>query len=154
VEISVTVQQRRTPALEVELNEPFLTALGDALDLAHKRGYVAGPLAPSDLVRFPQALTIRERTEAEGTDERLAGMVASAVAAALGDLDAMRTTEGGFLRTDLEARRTALGGMFERLERASHRGLDGLRARLEERVRELRADSLAEESLIAQEIAK
>ena len=32
VEVAVNVQQRRVPALEVELNEAFLEALGGALD--------------------------------------------------------------------------------------------------------------------------
>ena len=63
VEITVTVQQRRVPALEVELNEAFLEALGGAIDRARERGYVSGTMAPGDLLRFPQALSIRERTE-------------------------------------------------------------------------------------------
>jgi uncharacterized protein (TIGR00255 family) len=155
IEIGINVQQRRTPGLEVELNEPFLAALGAALDVARQRGYVAGPMVPGDLLRFPQALAIRERPEEDAAgDDGLARLVEEAVGAALADLDAMRTREGGYLRTDIDGRRVALGEMFERLAEASARGLDGLRARLEERVRELRADALAEESLIAQEIAK
>ena len=154
IEIGVTVQQRRIPAIDVELNEPFLDALGAALDVARQRGYVAGPMSAGDLLRFPQALAIRERSEDAGTDEQLGALVEEAVAAALTDLDAMRTREGGYLRTDLDGRRAALGEMFERLYAASARGLDGLRVRLEERVRELRADALADESVVAQEIAK
>jgi len=154
IEIGVTVQQRRIPAIDVELNEPFLDALGAALDVARQRGYVAGPMSAGDLLRFPQALAIRERSEDAGTDEQLGALVEEAVAAALTDLDAMRTREGGYLRTDLDGRRAALGEMFERLYAASARGLDGLRLRLEERVRELRADALADESVVAQEIAK
>ena len=38
VEVSVSVQQRRVPSLEVELNEPFLDALGGALERARERG--------------------------------------------------------------------------------------------------------------------
>ena len=36
----VSIQQRRTTAVEVELNEPFLDALKLALDRARERGYV------------------------------------------------------------------------------------------------------------------
>src|SRR5262245_37701838 len=154
IEIGITVQQRRVPTLEVELNEPFLDALAAAVDVARQRGYVAGPMTPGDLMRFPQALAIRERTESAEVEEDLAARVEDAVGAALKDLDAMRTTEGGYLRADLDARRAALADMFERIHAASLRGLDGLRTRLEERVRELRADSLSDEALIAQEIAK
>ena len=66
----------------------------------------------------------------------------------------MRGTEGGFLRADLEARRTTLGELFTRVARAAELGIDGLQARLKERVRELRADALADETIVAQEIAK
>ena len=157
VEISVTLQQRRVPALEVELNEAFLDALGDALERARARGVIAGPLTPGDLLRFPQALAIRERVDGEpGQDEQaaVAARVEEAVAAALQDLDEMRTREGAYLRADLDARRELLGTLYERVAVAAADGLGGLQARLAERVRELRADSLADETAIAQEIAK
>ncbi len=155
VEVAVNVQQRRAPALEVELNEAFLDALGGALDRARERGYVAGLMTPGDLLRFPQALSIRERpAEEEGTDERLADRIEEAVGAALDELDAMRVREGGYLRSDLDARRALLGTLFERAHAAAEEGVVALQARLEERVKELRADTLADEGAIAQEIAK
>ena len=157
VEISVTLQQRRVPALEVELNDAFLDALGDALERARARGVIAGPLTPGDLLRFPQALAIRERVDGEpGQDEQaaVAARVEEAVAAALQDLDEMRTREGAYLRADLDARRELLGTLYERVAVAAADGLGGLQTRLAERVRELRADSLADETAIAQEIAK
>jgi len=156
VELSVSIQHRGLPTLDVELNEAFLEALGGALDRARERGYIAGAMAPGDLLRFPQALSIRERPAdaVEGADEALAIKVEAAVDAALAELDAMRVREGGYLREDLDGRRRALGEMFERLHRASEDGLAGLRTRLEERVRELRAEALADEGQIAQEIAR
>ena len=155
VEVGVNVQQRRVPSVEVDLNETFLEALGAALDRARERGYVAGAMTPGDLLRFPQALTIRERPEdVPGEDERLGVRVEEAVSAALAELDAMRSREGGYLRSDLDARRAAIGDLFERAAGAAIQGMAILRARLEERVRELRADTLADEATIAQEIAK
>jgi uncharacterized protein (TIGR00255 family) len=155
VEVTVNVQQRRVPALDVELNEAFLDALGGALDRARERGYVAGPMTPGDLLRFPQALSIRERPDdTPGDNDQLAARVEEAVAAALDELDTMRTREGGYLRVDLDARRAMLGELFDRAATAAEQGIAGLQARLQERVRELRADALADESTIAQEIAK
>ncbi len=155
VEVAVTVQQRRVPSLEVELNEAFLDALGAALDRARERGYVAGLMTPGDLLRFPQALSIHERTDPdEAADAALAAKIEDAVGAALDELDGMRVREGGYLRTDLDTRRATLGDLFERAATAAAHGMAGLQVRLEERVRELRADSLADEGLIAQEIAK
>ncbi|MEO5897488.1 MAG: YicC/YloC family endoribonuclease [Vicinamibacterales bacterium] len=158
LEVAVSIQQRRVPSLEVELNETFLDALSGALDRARERGHIAGTMTPGDLLRFPQALSIRERQEVEagdaGTDDELGRRVEEAVSAALEDLEAMRQTEGVFLRTDLDARRLLLGDLFERVKAASESGMDGLRKRLEERVRELRAEAMADETLVAQEIAK
>ena len=155
VEIAVTIQQRRAPALDVELNEAFLEALGGALDRARERGYVSGTMTPGDLLRFPQALSIRERPD-EGQDDSdpVASRIEEAVSAALDELEAMRVREGGHLAADLDARRAALGELFERAASAAEDGMAGLQLRLQERVRELRADALADEATIAQEIAK
>ncbi len=155
VEVTVNLQQRRAPALEVELNETFLAALGGALDQARERGYISGVMTPGDLLRFPQALAIRERTEeSPEAGAAIEARVEEAVQAAIDELDGMRVREGGYLRQDLETRRALLGDLFERAAVAAEGGLDGLRTRLEARVRELRADALADEGLIAQEIAK
>jgi uncharacterized protein (TIGR00255 family) len=155
IEVSVNLQQRRVPTLEVELNEGFLEALGAALDRARARGYVVGAMTPGDLLRFPQALSIKETPdEAEGADEALAGRVEEAVVAALGELDTMRVREGGYLRADLDARRATLAALFARVHAGAESGMAVLRERLEERVRELRLDPLVDDQLIAQEIAK
>jgi uncharacterized protein (TIGR00255 family) len=154
VEVSVTVQQRRTPVLDVELNESFLDALGRALERARAGGHITGALTPGDLLRFPQALTIREGQPEAAPEEGLFDRVEEAVAAAVAELDSMRDREGEYLRADFDARRQRLGELFERVHAASEAGIDGLRARLEERVRELRADGLADEALVAQEIAR
>jgi uncharacterized protein (TIGR00255 family) len=155
VEVAVNVQQRRIPTVEVELNEAFLEALGGALDRARERGYVAGQMTPGDLLRFPQALSIRERPEEiPGEDDRVAARVEESVAAALQELDTMRAREGGYLRADLDGRRAAIGTLFERAATAAEEGVAILQARLHERVREMRADTLADEGAIAQEIAR
>ena len=155
VEVSVSIQQRRTTAVEVELNQPFLDALKLAIDRAREAGYVEGAIAPSDLLRFPQALTIREKAEDAAEDPApLFNRVEEAIGSALGELDTMRIREGGYLRTDLDARRAHLGDLFVQVATAAEGGISGLQARLHERVRELRADALADEALVAQEIAK
>jgi uncharacterized protein (TIGR00255 family) len=154
IEVSVSLQARRVPALEVELNEPFLEALSAALDRARERGHISGAMTPGDLLRFPQALAIRERQEAVTAEADLWPRVEDALTAAIADLDTMRSTEGEFLRADLEARRTLLAELFQRVAAAAESGMEGLRAILEQRVKELRADALADEALVAQEIAK
>ena len=97
VELSVSLQLRQTPGVEVEFNEEFGRALEAALDQARERGLVAGALTPGDLLRLPQALTIRERPA--DADEAVAGgdwrrRRARRVEQALADLDAMRVARG------------------------------------------------------------
>jgi len=157
VEVTVSVQQRRTAVLDVELNEPFLQALSAALDRAREQGLIQGAMTPGDLLRFPQALAIKERTDAAATEEQQAAVnarVEDAVAAALDQLDDMRVREGGFLRTELDTRRQLLAELFGRVAASAEQALEALRARLLERVKELRADALADETTVAQEIAR
>lgn len=158
VEVTVSVQQRRPPGLDVELNETFLQALDAALNRAREKGFIQGTMTPGDLLRFPQALAIKDRTDDSPVgDEQsgaLNGRVEEAVAAALESLDAMRLREGGFLRAELDTRRQLLGDLFDRVALAAEQGLETLRLRLVERVRELRADGLADETTVAQEIAR
>jgi uncharacterized protein (TIGR00255 family) len=154
VEVTVAVQQRRVPALDVELNEPFLEALGAALDRARERGHIAGAMTPGDLLRFPQALSIREKAQEVVAETDLLPRIEEAIYAAVESLDSMRIKEGEFLRRDLDGRRQLLGDLFEKVHAASESGMTGLRLRLEERVKTLRMDALADETLVAQEIAR
>ena len=106
VEVTVTVQQRRESSVEVELNEAFLHALKPALERARQLGLIEGPMTAGDLLRFPQALAIREKLdETDGEDTALAKAVEESLAEALDELDRMRVREGGYLRADLDARR-------------------------------------------------
>src|SRR5437764_7797843 len=107
VELSVSVQLRQTPGVEVEFNEAFGRALETALDQARERGLVAGALTPGDLLRLPQALTIRERQVGDdpAAQVAVAEEARATVVEALVDLDTMRVREGDLLRTDLDTRR-------------------------------------------------
>ena len=156
VEVSLSLQMRQTPALDVEFNEEFGRALEVALGRARERGLIAGPLAPGDLLRMPQALTIRER--AADADDALVANVAArardAVEAALGDLDSMRTREGDHVRADLDQRRTLVADLVERIAVAADEGRVAIEQRLSQRVAELRAGLQADETAIAQEIVR
>jgi len=155
VEVSIALQQRRAPGVDIELNEPVLESLAAALERARERGYVDGALTPGDLLRFPQALTIREQNGvADGLDLAIGDLVTGALSDAIDELEQMRVREGAYLKADLDARRALLGDLFERVAAAAELGLSGLQTRLAERVRELRAEALADETLVAQEIAK
>ena len=156
VELSVSLQLRQTPGVEVELNEAFARALEAALDQARERGLVSGTLTPGDLLRLPQALTIRERQS--GDDESAQAAVAEeargAVVQALVDLDAMRVREGDHLRTDLDVRRAFVADLVERIAAAADEGRAAMEQRVAERVREMRTELQADENAVAQEIVR
>jgi uncharacterized protein (TIGR00255 family) len=156
IELSVSLQLREVPGVDVDLNEEFATALEAALERARQRGLVSGVLTPGDLLRLPQALTIRER-QATSDDELMNEVMRSALSAvdlALHDLDSMRTREGDHLRGDLDQRRVFVAGIVERIAVAADEGRQALEQRLAERVQQLRADLQADETAVAQEIVR
>jgi uncharacterized protein (TIGR00255 family) len=117
---------------------------------------VSGTLTPGDLLRLPQAVTIRERApDADpALEAQLGASVEAAVEQALADLDAMRVREGGHLRADLDARRNLLRTLIDRLAEAADTGRSELEARLRERVAELGFELPVDEAMIAQEIVR
>jgi uncharacterized protein (TIGR00255 family) len=66
----------------------------------------------------------------------------------------MRVREGEHLRLDLEARKSAVAGLVERIAVAAEDGRKAMEQRLIERVTELRTVLQADETLVAQEIAR
>ncbi len=156
VELAISVQLRSAAVPIVELNAEFATALSAALDRARERGLVSGSLTPGDLLRLPQALTVRERPiEADpAVEAQLAASVEAAVEQGLADLDAMRTREGEHLCADLDGRRHTLGSLVSQLAAAADEGRGALEARLKERVREISFEVAVDQALIAQEIVR
>jgi uncharacterized protein (TIGR00255 family) len=156
VELGINVQVRNSTTPTVELNEEFATALSAAIEQARTRGLVSGTLSPGDLLRLPQAITVRERPpEADpAVEARLAVSIEAAVEQALADLDAMRVREGAHLRVDLDGRQQALATLIERLRLAAQEGRAELERRLRERVDEIALELPVDQAMIAQEIVR
>jgi uncharacterized protein (TIGR00255 family) len=156
VELGLALQWRQVPGVEVEFNEGFGRALETALEQARSTGLVAGALTPGDLLRMPQAITIRDRQTADDPEAQAA--VAAQALAIVGDalvsLDDMRSREGEHVRTDLDARRAFVADLVERVAVAADEGRAAMEARLAERVKELRAELQADEIAVAQEIVR
>jgi uncharacterized protein (TIGR00255 family) len=156
VELSLSLQLRQVPGVEVEFNEEFGAALEAALSQARTRGLVSGLLTPGDLLRLPQALTIREKpTESDAAAMAdVAARGREAADAALADLDKMRSTEGDHLRADLDQRRGLVADLVERIAVAADEGRLAMEQRLAERVAQLRTELQADETAVAQEIVR
>jgi uncharacterized protein (TIGR00255 family) len=156
VELSVSLQLRQAAGVDVEFNEEFGRALEAALEQARARGLVAGALTPGDLLRLPQAITIRDRQpgEDESWQAAVAAQARETVGHALVDLDSMRSREGEHLRADLDARRAYVADLVERIAAAADDGRQAMEQRIGDRVRELRTELQADENAVAQEIVR
>jgi uncharacterized protein (TIGR00255 family) len=155
VEVNVSLQMRQPPTPEVELNAPFVQALSAALQGAREEGVIEGNLTPGDLLRLPQALSIRERLADGGrTPDALAAMIEAAVSAAIAQLETMRVHEGAHLRADLAARRDLLNGFVDAVVLAADAGRADLETRLLERARELAATIPIDQAVLAQEVVR
>ena len=71
VEASVSLQLRQPAPPQVELNEAFAQALASAIEQARSRGVVSGTLTAGDLLRLPQALSIREKLPEAGAERSM-----------------------------------------------------------------------------------
>jgi uncharacterized protein (TIGR00255 family) len=113
-------------------------------------------LSPGDLLRLPQAITVRERPlESDpAVEARFASSIEAAVEQALADLDAMRVREGSHLRTDLDGRQQTLAMLIERLRVAAEEGRHELERRLRERIDEIALELPVDQAMIAQEIVR
>ena len=156
VELQITVQLRQQSTPTVDLNEEFVNALSAALDRARERGLVTGSLTPGDLLRLPQAITVRERQNDVDPvlEAQLGTGVEAAVEMAVADLDAMRVREGDHLRADLDTRLATLADVIERLRLAADDGRGDLEARLHDRIRALAMELPVDQAMVAQEVVR
>ncbi len=155
VEITVSLQLRQPSAPQIELNEEFARALAAAMEQARGRGLIAGELTPGDLLRLPQALSIREKlVEAGGVAALLGTAIDDAVESGLGQLEEMRVREGVHLRSDLDARKGLLSGLIARISAAANTGREELEARLLERDREIAGALTIDQAALSQEVVR
>jgi uncharacterized protein (TIGR00255 family) len=155
VEATIFVERTALPAREIVVDEPLLEKLSQALEGARARGLVTGALTASDVLRVPQAIEIRQRSETPGiAPEGLAVLVETTVRSAVEALVVMRETEGRFLAGDLAAKLETIGGHVGQLERLAREGQEQLAGRLRERLASLPPDLAADQALLSQEVVR
>ena len=155
VEVSVSLQLRQAAAPLVELNEEFAKALAAVVEQARGRGVISGMLTAGDLLRLPQALSIREQLpEAGGVSAMLGTALDDAVLTGIQQLEEMRVREGAHLRTDLDTRKALLSGLIARISTAANTGREALEARLLERAREIATTLPVDQVALSQEVVR
>jgi uncharacterized protein (TIGR00255 family) len=156
IEVAIFVERTSLPAREVVLDEALLERVAAALEAARSRGLVTGQLTASDVMRIPQVLEVRAKTENGLTSlpESLTLLVESAVQDAIDALVVMRETEGRFIETDLDTRTATMAAMVGELETLSREGQDALASRLRERLAGLPPDLAGDPAGLAQEVVR
>jgi uncharacterized protein (TIGR00255 family) len=157
VEVAVSLQLRQTASYEVDVNDTVVAALYAATAPMRESGIVTGQLTMGDLLRIPQALTVREvaaEAATPGGGTVADALVLSAVSDALEALDGMRILEGDLLRRDLEQRCAALAAVVERIVDESVAAQDTLQARLQERISTLNIEPAADQAALAAEVVR
>lgn len=154
VEIRIAARRRGRPPVEVEVDEELIAALVDVAARPDVQRATGGRWTVGELLGFPQVVTVAERTAELGDDADVEAAVTGAVGEALGELDRMRTSEGGHLRADLDERLVALGRWIERIEQEAGAGADALGQRLTARLAEIGPDVHADPAALAQEVVR
>jgi uncharacterized protein (TIGR00255 family) len=155
VEATVFLERTATPAREVVLDEGLLANLSAVIEDARSRGLVSGPLTVSDLLRVPQVLEVRSKTDpGAAVGDGLATLVETTVREATAALVVMRETEGRFLAADLAAKLTTIGTFVDDMERLAKAGQDQLVEKLRERLAGLPADLAGDPAALSQEVVR
>ncbi len=91
VEFSVSAETTTAPPREVVLDEALLDRVAQALESARARGFVAGALSASDILRIPGVLEIRPKAaDPAGLPDTMSRLVLTVAGDALEALVAMR----------------------------------------------------------------
>jgi uncharacterized protein (TIGR00255 family) len=155
IEVSIFVERTAAPPRDVILDEQLLARLSEVVEGARARGLITGTLTISDVLRMPQMLEVRAKTDAAGqVPDALSALVESAVGTAIAALVAMRDTEGRFLASDLTTKLLTIGAMVDDLERLARDGQDRLGERLKERLATLPPDLAGDAAQLAQEVVR
>jgi len=155
VEATIFVERTATPAREVILDEGLLENLSAAIEGARSRGLITGTLTVSDMLRVPQVLEVRSKTDfGAAISDGLTTLVEATVREATAALVVMRETEGRFLAADLAVKLGAISTFVDDLERLAKAGQDQLVEKLRERLAGLPADLAGDPAALSQEVVR
>jgi uncharacterized protein (TIGR00255 family) len=151
VEVRIAVETLVDRPVEIEVREDVLRELSAKLEELKAEGLVDGRVGVSDVVRFPQVLTIRESPP--GWAEEDADLVREAVSGALAQVVEARLHEGSKLSAILLAKVGQLAELVGRLQSRRQEVRDESLTALKERLAELVGSDGIPEERLAQEVA-
>ena len=154
VELTLTARVKIQSPVELDVNEMLVAALVQTGEQAKQRGWVETGLTAGELLRFPQAVTVREIPTDPEAWKAICGCVSESTTKALIDLDRMRRREGEFLGADLDERAAVVGGIVDQVVTEAEAGAAALQERLVARIEDLGAAVQADPAVVTQEVVK
>jgi uncharacterized protein (TIGR00255 family) len=151
--VDVNIQYDRSQEIAYELNRPIITGYLNALNELKSEFEIGGDPDINVIARLPNIFSVKKE---EASGEFMAA-VERAVAAALDDLETMRSSEGSMLKAELAERLTNIEKHTETIETEAGNVSDEYRQKLAKRIDELLAKTESQIELdqgrLAQEVA-
>ena len=144
VEVSISVENRGTSGMRVEVDMPLAAAYIDALRRLRDEFSLADDISVMTVARQNDLFTY---TREEEDPEEAWARVCEVLDMALADYAAMREAEGQKTEADIRAKLARVGELAEQVAAISREDTVGYRAKLEARIRAI----LADESIVPDE---
>lgn len=153
VECTVELEFLREREAEVEVHRNVVVATHRALHPLMEEGWISGDLSARDLLRLPEAVTVRTAVEEWRQEDQ--ELLLAVSQEALGQLVEARRREGGALRQILEERIASLRHAAERLTDLAAEAKQDMARGLEERLERFLEDKNVQldPARLAQEVA-
>lgn len=156
--VDVSLALERTDEVSYDLNRPLINGIIQALRTMQQEFKLAGEPDINMLARLPGVMQPARTTNGASLSTEVIRGIEQALAAALIELDAMRSREGQALVTEMEARLSEIERHLPIIEAAAGEQIDTYRLRLRKRISDLLAqdnlESIAvDQGRLAQEIA-
>lgn len=150
VDVLISVAAQEGENTRITLNRPVVEGYLNAMRAMAADYGVTDDCSVSVLSRLPEVFVV-EKPELD--TDRLQADLLEVVREALGQYDAMRTTEGAALEADLRSRGKTILELVAQVEAASPQTVADYRARLEAKLREVLESKSIDESRILTEAA-
>ena len=154
IQLDVAIRLKSMPDVDIDLNESLIESLAKVAQLAKKHGWTDQGISVGDLLRFPQAMTVREQPIRNDIWDSLSLSLTSTTSRAINDLDKMRLREGEFILGDIEERMAEIRRLIDQIVSESNVGSNALSERLLEKVSDLGVDNHIDQVSLSREVVR
>ena len=150
VDVFISVRSENGDEVQVTLNKAVLESYLTAMRQMVTEYGVADDISAASLSRLPEVFSL-EKPQVD--EEQLLADMMAVLGKALGEYDAMRTTEGEALDKDLRSRGETILSLVAKVEEGNAQTVIDYRTRLENKLKEVLANTAIDEARILTEAA-